>query len=217
MEVIDPEPGLPDMVFAANGGVVVGGRALGARFAFPEREAEGPAYQRWFAAAVTRGALTEVLEPRATNEGEGDVLVVGERVLAGHGFRTDLAAHAEVQEAFGLPVTSLRLVDPHYYHLDTALAVLDDSTIAYYPAAFSAGSRAVLEQLYPDAVLADARDAAVLGLNAVSDGRHVVLSAGATELIAELRRRGFEPVGVELSELRKAGGSAKCCTLELRS
>jgi N-dimethylarginine dimethylaminohydrolase len=32
----------------------------------------------------------------------------------------------------------------------------------------------------------------------------------------QLRERGFEPIGVELGELLKAGGSVKCCTLELR-
>jgi N-dimethylarginine dimethylaminohydrolase len=108
------------------------------------------------------------------------------------------------------------LVDPRYYHLDTALAVLDDENVAYFPGAFSEGSREVLRRLFPDAVLAGDEDAAVLGLNAVSDGRHVVLSAEAVELADELRVRGYEPVGVDLSELRKAGGSVKCCTLELR-
>jgi N-dimethylarginine dimethylaminohydrolase len=109
----------------------------------------------------------------------------------------------------------LRLVDPCFYHLDTALFALDD-TIAYFPEAFSPGSRAVLERMFPDAIAAGPADAAVLGLNAVCDGRHVVLDAAATGLISELRRRGYEPVPVDLSELRKAGGGAKCCTLELR-
>lgn len=216
VEVIEPVTGLPDMVFAANGGLVVGGRALGARFTHPQRTPEGPAYQRWFQAAVDGGRLKEALVPEAVNEGEGDFLVVGERILAGHGFRTDPAAHREVHDLFGMPVIGLALVDPRFYHLDTALAVLDDATVAYYPEAFSEGSREVLRRMFPDAVLASARDAAVLGLNAVSDGHTVVLSAEATGLAEQLRQRGYRPVEVDLSELRKAGGSAKCCTLELR-
>ena len=56
----------------------------------------------------------------------------------------------------------------------------------------------------------------MLGLNAVSDGRHVVLPVQATELAAKLVAHGFEPIGVDLSELRKSGGGPKCCTLELR-
>ena len=212
VHVIPSLPGLPDMVFAANGGLVVEGRALGARFTHAERHAEGPAYLAWLNAA----GLTDVAEPMHTNEGEGDFLVVGELVLAGTGFRTDPGAHDEVQEFFGVPVISLQLVDPRFYHLDTALAVLDDSTVAYYPEAFSAGSRAVLRRLFPDAVLAAEADAVVLGLNAVSDGYHVLLPSAAVELTAELRARGYAPIGVDLSELLKAGGSVKCCTMELR-
>ncbi|MFI6107789.1 dimethylargininase [Streptomyces sp. NPDC093595] len=209
---IDPLEGLPDMVFAANGATVVDGKVFGARFRHVERTAEGPAYLAWF----QRQGYEELYWPEYINEGEGDYLVVGRRILAGTGFRTDQRSHFEAQEFFGLPVTTLQLVNPSHYHLDTALSVLSDDEVMYYPAAFSEGSRAVLRELFPDAVLATAEDAAVFGLNALSDGRHVLLPKAATGLAAQLSARGFEPIGVELTELLKAGGSVKCCTLELR-
>jgi len=112
---------------------------------------------------------------------------------------------------------TLRLVDARFYHLDTALAVLDDGTAAYYPAAFDAAGRAALAARFPELIEASEADAAVLGLNAVSDGRHVVLPVQAAGLTAKLAAAGFEPVPVDMSELRKAGGGPKCCTLELRS
>ncbi|MFD5424700.1 dimethylargininase [Streptomyces sp. NPDC127084] len=212
VEVIQPVRGLPDMVFAANGATVVDGRVLGARFQHEERTAEGPLYLSWLRA----NGFTETHWPEYINEGEGDYLPVGRRLLAGTGFRTDPRSHAEAQEFFGLPVTGLTLVDPRFYHLDTALAVLADDEIMYYPEAFSPGSRAVLREMFPDALLATAQDAEVFGLNAFSDGLHVLLPESATGLISGLRERGFEPIGVDLSELLKAGGSVKCCTLELR-
>ncbi|BDO41082.1 N(G),N(G)-dimethylarginine dimethylaminohydrolase [Cellulomonas sp. T2.31MG-18] len=216
VEQIDPIPGLPDMVYAANGATVVDGIVYSARFRYPERQPEGPAYQKWFA---DRGFVTHTAA--RINEGEGDMLVAGRLVLAGTGFRTERAAHAEAQELFGHPVISLELVDPHYYHLDTALAVIssdpDDPQVAYFPAAFSAGSRAVLEQLFPDALLATERDAQALGLNIVSDGQHVVHAPGAVDLAAKLRERGYDTIAVDTSELLKGGGGAKCCTLEIRS
>ncbi|MFJ2773528.1 dimethylargininase [Streptomyces sp. NPDC087300] len=210
---IDPIPGLPDMVFAANGATVVDGKVFGARFRHVERTAEGPAYLEWF----QRQGFDELYWPEHINEGEGDYLTVGRRLLAGTGFRTDPRSHFEAQEFFGLPVTSLRLVNPSYYHLDTALAVLSDDEVAYYPAAFSEGSQAVLREMFPDAILATDEDAAVFGLNMLSDGRHVLLPKAATDLARKLSERGFEPIGVDLTELLKAGGSVKCCTLELRS
>jgi N-dimethylarginine dimethylaminohydrolase len=212
VELLAPRPGLPDMVFAANGATVVDGHVLVARFLHSQRRDESAAYLDWFAG---RG-YEHVRQAQWINEGEGDYLVAGPRILAGCGFRTNSRAHAESEEYFGVPVVGLTLVDPRYYHLDTAVAVLDAETVMYYPRAFSDASRELLEHLYPDAVTADDTDAAAFGLNAVSDGRHVVLPQAATGLIGQLRERGFEPIGADLSELLKAGGSVKCCTLELR-
>ena len=212
VELIDPLPGLPDMVFAANGATVVDGKVLAVQFRDPERADEGPAYRSWF---ENKGF--QVYDSKHTNEGEGDILLAGDTLLAGTGFRTVHAAHAQTQEVFGRPVITLQLVDPAYYHLDTALCVLDDTNVAYLPGAFSPGSQAVLRQLFPDAVIATPADAEVLGLNAVSDGRTVVLPVQATALTAALRERGYQTVGVDVSELRKAGGGPKCCTLEVRS
>jgi N-dimethylarginine dimethylaminohydrolase len=209
---IEPVDGLPDMVFAANGATVANDRVYGAKFLHVERAAEGPAYLNWF-----RAAGFDTHDAQFVNEGEGDLLVAGTRLLAGTGFRTDPAAHAEAGAAFGLPVVTLELVDPRYYHLDTALCVLGPDEIAYFPGAFSPSSQAVLRALFPNAIIATAADAAVLGLNAVSDGYHVVLPAEAVNLAATLRAHGYEPMPVQLSELRKAGGGPKCCTLELRA
>jgi N-dimethylarginine dimethylaminohydrolase len=209
---IAPVADLPDMVFAANGACVVDGKVLGARFRYPQRAAEGPAYLRWF----TAQGYPVVREPRAVNEGEGDLAYTGRAILAGHGFRSDPAIGAEVTELFGLPVISLKLVDPRFYHLDTALVVLDHDTAAYYPAAFDDASRAALMSHFAELIEAKDEDAEVLGLNAISDGRHVVRPAQATGLAAQLANAGFEPVPVDLSEFRKSGGGPKCCTLELR-
>jgi N-dimethylarginine dimethylaminohydrolase len=210
VEMVEPVEGLPDMVYAANGGLLVNGKAVAARFAYPQRAAESAAYAEW----MTRHGYHPA-ETRYINEGQGDLLVVGSIILAGYGFRTDLRAHQEISAIVGMPVVSLELVDPRFYHLDTALAVLDDTTIAYYPPAFSAEARGKLLELFPDAIEVADADADVLGLNAVSDGLNVVLPEAATGFAEQLRAAGFRPIGVDLSELLKGGGSIKCCTLEV--
>jgi N-dimethylarginine dimethylaminohydrolase len=216
VHTIPAVPGLPDMTFAANGATVIDGKVLGARFRHPERQPEAALYLRWLAEHGYGRNPAELRESEQINEGEGDIVLAGRAVLAGHGFRTTEAIAPELAGLFGLPVVTLRLVDPRYYHLDTALAVLSDDVAAYYPAAFDDASRAALAGYFPELIEAKDEDAEVLGLNAVSDGQHVVLPAQAVGLAAQLAAAGFTPIGVDLSELLKAGGGPKCCTLELR-
>ena len=212
VELIDPEPGLPDMVYAANSALVLDGTAYLARFLHPERQGEEPAYARWFEANGFR-----VQRAAHVHEGEGDFAVAGDVILGGTGFRTDPAAHAEVARLFDREVVTLELVDPRFYHLDTALFVLDADRVVYFPGAFSDASRRELERRYPDAIVADEVDAHVFGLNAMADGDHVFLPAAAKGLAKRVADSGFVPVPIELTELLRGGGSVKCCTLELRT
>jgi len=211
VHLIDPIDGLPDMVYAANGGFVIDNIAYGASFTYPERQPEGPAYMDWF-----RANDFDVRVPENVNEGEGDFLLVGGVILAGTGFRSASNSHEEIARIYGREVVTLNLVNPSFYHLDTAIAVLDDENIAYLPSAFDEEGLAVLRARFPDAVLVNEEDASVLGLNSFSDGYNVVIASRATDFERQLRERGYNPIGVDLSELLLGGGGVKCCTLELR-
>ncbi|WP_159500224.1 dimethylargininase [Microbacterium sp. 18062] len=221
VRLVDAVPGLPDMVYTANGGFLIDGVAYGPKFRFAERAGEAEPFMAWFAANGYR-----VAEPVEVNEGEGDFLLVGDTILAGTGFRSTGDSHREVGEVFGREVVSLTLVDPRFYHLDTAIAVLDPvegadgverANIAYLPSAFDADSRAILEERFPDAILVSDADGDVFGLNSASDGLNVLISPRATGFEAQLRERGYNPILIDLSELLLGGGGIKCCTLELRS
>ena len=210
--VINDAPGLPDMVFAANGGLVVDGVAMGALFRNAERNGEEPLFDAAFDAMGLA-----VHRPEAINEGEGDFLVGPHEIFAGYGFRTDPGAHAEVSALFGREVVTLELIDPRFYHLDTCMAVLDDTTAVIYPGAFSDIALAHIRARFETVLEATEADAVVLGLNIVSDGRRVFLESHATRLIEQLDAAGFEPIGFDMTEFRKSGGAVKCCTLELRA
>ena len=218
MHLIDPIAGLPDMVYAANGGFVIDNIAYGAKFTHPERQPEGPAYMEWFGANGF-----DVRDPDEINEGEGDFLLVGDVILAGTGFRSASDSHLELGRIYNRPVITLNLVNPSFYHLDTAIAVLDSGTsagggeIAYLPSAFDEASLAILRERFPTAIIVSETDAAILGLNSYSDGYNVVIASRAVGFEQQLRERGFNPIGVDLSELLLGGGGVKCCTLELRS
>ena len=217
VHLIDPIDGLPDMVYAANGGFVIDNIAYGASFTYAERQPEGPAYMDWFAANGF-----DVRVPENINEGEGDFLLVGDIILAGTGFRSATNSHEELARIYSREVVTLELVNPSFYHLDTAIAVLDPApgyenpNIAYLPSAFNETGLAILRERFPDALLVNEEDAAVLGLNSFSDGYNVVIASRAKDFERQLRERGYNPIGVDLSELLLGGGGVKCCTLELR-
>ncbi len=223
VELIDPVEGLPDMVYTANGGFVIDGVAYAPRFRFAERAGEAEHFTEWF-----RAHGYETVVPEEVNEGEGDFLLAGDVILAGTGFRSTGDSHREVGEVFGREVVSLSLIDPRFYHLDTAISVLDPvigaehggpdaANIAYLPAAFDEASQRILAERFPDAIRVADADGAVFGLNSASDGYNVFISPRATGFEAQLRERGYNPVLIDLSELLLGGGGIKCCTLELRT
>ena len=212
VDLVEPVPGLPDMVYAANGGLILDGTAVVARFKYPQRQQESVAYAEWLRSHGYQPGSDSACQrgPRRSAAGGRDDLGRNgfpDRPAGTRRDRRDLRASGRQPE----------LVDPRFYHLDTALTVLDDTTIAYYPPAFSDVSRAHLETLFPDAIVVDSADAYVFGLNAVSDGRHVVHPVAAVGFAEQLADAGFQPIGIDLSELLKGGGSVKCCTLEVYS
>ena len=76
---------------------------------------------------------------------------------------------------------------------------------------------AVLRQLFPDAILATRPTPRCSASTRSATAATSCCPSQATGLPPQLRERGFSPVPVDLSELRKAGGGPKCCTLEVRA
>jgi N-dimethylarginine dimethylaminohydrolase len=212
VELVEPAPGLPDLVFTANAGLVHEGKVILSRFRFPVRSGEEPVFAHWF-----REHGFEVIElPENLHfEGAGDALWCGEHLFAGYHFRSEIRAHAAVAEIFGQRVLSLQLTDPRYYHLDTCFCPLSDGKLIYYPAAFDEYARRVIEQNVPQRIEVCAEDAARFGCNAVCIDRQVVLSTGCTKLTHDLSGWDFAVHSVTLTEYLKSGGSAKCLTLRL--
>ena len=213
---VPPEPGVPDMVFTANAGLVVGEKVIVSRFFSRERQAEEPFIRKWFGAS---GFTIANLSEQVAFEGAGDALLDrGQPLLwVGHGFRSDASAPALVEKVVGRRTVALKLVDPRFYHLDTCLCPLDGGWLMYYAAAFDEQSQAKIRALVPEdkRLAVSEQDAAQFACNAVNIGRHVIVNHTSDELRDRLRRAGFLPVLAPLSEFMKSGGAAKCLTLKL--
>jgi N-dimethylarginine dimethylaminohydrolase len=208
-----PVKHLPDMVFSTDCCLMIGGKILLSNFRYPERQPETAEFKKWFEA----NSFANMKQATHRFEGGGDNLLCGNKILAGHGFRSDPEAADELHEYFGLEVVPLHIVDPFFYHLDTSLAVLSDDTVAFYPAALDEESQATLRAAIPNVIEATLEEAQGFGLNAVSDGKTIITSDESQSLLQKYRDAGFEVIGTPILEFRKSGGGVKCMTLELRS
>jgi N-dimethylarginine dimethylaminohydrolase len=213
---VTPKKGLPDEVFTANAGMVLGDAVIVSRFRAKERQGEEPVFHRWF----EEYGLTILPWPKDVFfEGAGDALFDrGEGFIwCGHGFRSDAEAVERLEQAFKRPIIALRLVDPRFYHMDTCLCPLAGGYLMYYPPAFDQESQAkIVARIAPEKriIVAD-EDALAFACNAVDLDQHVFLNQASAELRKKLGMAGFTSVITPLSEFLKAGGTAKCLTLKL--
>lgn len=219
--LVDGVPGLPDLVFPANAGIVLDRRVLPARFAHPERQGEEAPYRAAFEQFVARGLLDEIgtLPEGCFQEGAGDCIWDVRRGFFWSGFGQRSAARAadEIAGFFGHEVKRLELVSPRFYHLDVCFCPLSGGEILYYPPAFTeAGLRLIRDLVAPaDLIEASDEDAGRFCVNAVSIGRTIVMAQAAPRLNAVLTERGYTVREVDLSPFIMAGGGAYCMTLRL--
>jgi len=212
VEHIDPVEHLPDMVFTANGGLVIDHKVALPTFRAPDRQPETEHFKKWF----TDHGYTEFLTPRYDFEGEGDALVWNDLIFAGYPWRSDKYGHAELAEFFGKRIVDIQLADERFYHLDTCLTIVDGQTVAVWPKAFTDEAIKKIHEIVPNVIEASDEDAMAYGLNAMSDGHHIVLSDKATGLIEQYQQRNMQVFPTPISEFQKSGGGVKCLTLELR-
>jgi N-dimethylarginine dimethylaminohydrolase len=211
IEQITPVKGLPDMVFATDCCTIIDDKIMLSNFRYPQRQPETGQFEKWF----REHGYTNIKKAKDFFEGGGDTLVFGDKIIAGHGFRSTPEAHEELEDYFGREVISLKIVDPHFYHMDTSLVVLDNKTVVYYPGAIDEASQEKLRQAVPNLIESTPEEAKGFGLNAISGGKTVVCSDKSPSLLQKYRDAGFEVIGTPILEFRKAGGGVKCLTLEL--
>lgn len=214
LERMKPVQGLPDLVFTANAGVVVGRKAVPSRFRYPERQREEAHFEGWFR---DHGFEIITLDQGIYFEGAGDLLGFPGTWFGGYRQRSDIRAFPILSELFGMEILPLELIDSRFYHLDTCFCPLSGGELLYYPAAFDRyGQAAIAERISVEQrLVVPEPEALKFACNAVCVGKHVVLPAGCPATSALLQSRGYQPHPVPLDEFMKSGGSAKCLTLAL--
>ncbi len=209
---VDPVPGLPDMVFTANAGIVWQQKFITSNFRHEVRRGEASHFENWFR---DRGFETLRLPPAYCFEGEGDLLRSGDLWFAGYHIRSDVLAHQKVAELMETEVLSLELTNDWFYHLDTCFCPLGAGRALFYPPAFDSYALKVLDNHIPTLIPVLEGEAARFACNAIVAGSDIVINDGCPEVHKNLEDAGFRVLETPLDEFIKAGGSAKCLVLTL--
>jgi lysine-ketoglutarate reductase/saccharopine dehydrogenase-like protein (TIGR00300 family) len=216
VDLVKPQKGVPDMVFTANAGLVLGNTVVLSRFYHKERQGEEPYFKAWF---EEKGYTVHELPKELPFEGAGDALLdrEGRWLWAGYGFRSELDSHPMIARWLDIEVLSLRLMDERFYHLDTCFCPLKNGYLLYYPGAFDSYSNRLIELRVPEEkrIAISEGDATNFACNAVNIEERVILNKVSDELKQRLQAAGFEVIETPLTEFLKAGGAAKCLTLRV--
>jgi N-dimethylarginine dimethylaminohydrolase len=230
VEVMDPHPDVPDLVFTANAGVVSAarpdegtgpgtgpGQFVPAHFRHPERQPETPVNAAWFG---ERGWRVDRLPADLDHEGAGDGLPFtpdGGRtvLLSGYSFRSDASAATELSRLLGCPVRPVQLVDPRLYHLDLTFCPLDGRRAIVAPLGWDGYGRKVVEALVPEPLVLEDDEALSFCANSVVVDGTVVMPVAPPRVARRLEAWGFDVVECRVDEFLKAGGGCRCLTLAL--
>lgn len=221
IDILPAEADHPDLVFTANHAVVLDGKVLLSRYRHPERRGEEPPIRRRFERLLDQGRVRSLhdVPDGVFLEGAGDAVFDASRghFWMGWGPRTSYGAAGALRQVFGVPVLTLELVDPRFYHLDTCLFVLDGGEVVHFPPAFSEAGRALLRDIVgrDRLITASDEDAGGFAVNAFALGRDVVAGACSERLAAMLGERGYQVRRVPLQPFVLSGGGAYCLTLRL--
>ena len=221
VEILPGRSNLPDMVFAANEGfpyVSDSGerRVVLSKMTAPSRRPEVAHFESWFR---SKGFAVDTAPCGAGEsfEGCGDLLWLSDRkvILGGWGFRTSRVVLDRLAARIDVPIIAFHLTDPAFYHLDTAVTVLDDSRCLAHRPAFTEEGWDLLHAVFEEVVTApadEARHALVCHAFAPRPGV-VIVEEEARLTCGLLEEKGYEVHPVPTSEFRKSGGSIFCLKL----
>ena len=209
---ITQDEDLPDMVYAANCGFPYGKTFIKANFKHDERKQEAEHAKTFF---TKLGYTIKELPENVVWEGEGDLIVGGKTYFLGWNKRTDYEAKHYLEEYLGREIVDMKMVSPHFYHLDTCFFPLDEKTVAINPEAFDEDGIYKINQHFENIIEVGEEDNKVMACNAVVFNKTIVTGAGiSNKLKKEYARYGYDVIEIQTGEFLKGGGSVKCLTLE---
>jgi len=216
VSVIQGQEDLPDMVFSANQTFpfrdeLGKGSIILSQMKSSYRQPEVNHFKSW---AQENALSVYELSCSSSFEGMGDALWDYDKneIYGGFGPRTEVAVYLEIEKITKAKVHRLKLVNENFYHLDTCLCLLGNSTAFAVREAFDQEGWQILKNQFSTLVEISEEEALrnFAGNMFCLNGRDVVMQSGSHQTRKSLERLGFQVYEVETTEFMKAGGSVFC-------
>ena len=222
VHVIEGVPDLPDMVFCANQSFPYldnnnQRQVILSKMASRYRQGEVEHIARWYDKQGYH--LIHQTSPPVEFEGMGDALWHPNKKILyiGYGFRTSKKALERAAQCISCDVIGLELIQPHFYHLDTALSVINENTAIYVKEAFSKTGCEILDNMFENLIevpLEEAKHGFVTNGHC-PDERNFIVHKGNAVTKKKLSDIGIQVWEIDTSEFLKSGGSVFCMKMTL--
>ncbi|PLR76641.1 hypothetical protein CU633_14925 [Bacillus sp. V3-13] len=200
----------PEQVFTRDIGFTIGQTVFVAEMAHDVRKGEEDLLREWLEQEEIPyyHLLGDEIEG-------GDVVIDRNTVYIGVSNRTNLAAIEHLQslltnyEVIAIPFTE------KYLHLDCVFNIISPEEAIIYPGVIEKEKEELLRSRY-DLIEITEDEQFTLGTNVLSIGNKKIFSLPVNKHVnSELRKRGYDVIEVDITEIIKSGGSFRCCTMPL--
>ena len=146
----------------------------------------------------------------------GDVIIDRDTIYIGLSDRTNAEAIEHLQNLLKKQFDIIPIdFKSKYLHLDCVFNIVSPELALIYPDALKPEQIDLFKSRY-ELIEVSEEEQFTLGTNVLSIGYNKIISLPVNKKVnEELRKRGFEIIEVDITEIIKSGGSFRCCTLPI--
>lgn len=215
VRVIDQRLDSPDMVYAMNLGFAYRDennepKFVPSRMRFEQRRNESLTAQDYLADHGFE-IMNLPTDPSLFFEA-GDAFAFNSRMFIGYGPRTSHSGAIEFAKILNVQPHLFNIDHPSMYHMDLAFCPIDETTALICMEAFTPQDANRLLGMVPDPIVISVDEALNFAANLVVVNNTVIHPGLSDKTADALTSRGFDLVGVDMSQFHLGGGSVRCLT-----
>ena len=210
--LLDPVPGLPGLVLAADAGVLKKRWFVRGYFRSRNRAGEEPHWEKWF---KKNGYQVKSLERPFCIEGGSEAVWAGGDLYVLERSRASSEVHEALSGLLRVSCFPLEFRGKDFGRLDSVFCPLGEDTALFYPSALEPCSRMLIRENIKNCLAVSGPEAAAGACSALAFEKDVILPEGCPKTAALLERKGFFVHRLDLSEFVKFGCGPSALALKL--